>query len=205
MDVDSIPYGVDFSKYIEGEVASCDVFLAIIGPSWFNWYRAERDPQPSDLHDFVRIEISAALKRDIPVVPVLLENAAIPAVEALPIDLQPLFFRHGIRVRHETFSTDIQQLADFLRRRIGAETSSRSRLDRSSKQSTAGKQNNAARPSVSPWLGEYPRSILIALLTGLIAFFIFYALGAGSMSNLLVTFLLPLLHILFHFEQVSKL
>ena len=34
MDVDSIPLGADFVRVLSGEVAKCDVLLAIIGPAW---------------------------------------------------------------------------------------------------------------------------------------------------------------------------
>ena len=34
MDVDHVPAGVDFVEYLNGQVAACDVFLAVIGPNW---------------------------------------------------------------------------------------------------------------------------------------------------------------------------
>jgi len=34
VDVDSIPFGVDFRKHLDEQVAKCDVFLAVIGPEW---------------------------------------------------------------------------------------------------------------------------------------------------------------------------
>ncbi len=33
-DVDSIPFGVDFRKYLDEQVGRCDVFLAVIGRDW---------------------------------------------------------------------------------------------------------------------------------------------------------------------------
>src|SRR5262245_347210 len=36
MDVDHIPAGEDFVGYLNAQVASCDVFLALIGPDWLN-------------------------------------------------------------------------------------------------------------------------------------------------------------------------
>src|SRR5262245_52485603 len=61
MDVDKIPLGADFIDVINGEVAKCDVLLAIIGP---NWIEAEDDNGNRRLdneQDFVRLEIRAAL------------------------------------------------------------------------------------------------------------------------------------------------
>ncbi len=34
MDVDSIPYGVDFRTYLDEQVSQCEVFLAVIGRDW---------------------------------------------------------------------------------------------------------------------------------------------------------------------------
>ena len=34
MDVGSIPVGEDFVRYINNQVAACDVILVVIGPDW---------------------------------------------------------------------------------------------------------------------------------------------------------------------------
>ena len=34
MDVEHIPVGVDFVTHLNDQVASCDVFIAVIGPTW---------------------------------------------------------------------------------------------------------------------------------------------------------------------------
>ncbi len=72
VDVDSIPFGVDFRTYLDEQVAKCDVFLAVIGPDWDGGQRhSEGKSRLEDPGDFVRIEIESALKRQIPVIPVL--------------------------------------------------------------------------------------------------------------------------------------
>jgi hypothetical protein len=114
MDVDSIPLGSDFVKFIKKEVASCDVLLAIIGPKWAHAQDRVGGTRLNDPSDFVRIEIAAALERDIPVIPVLLDEAPMPTADILPSDLHSLLLRNGIRVRHESFKADIQKLVTFL-------------------------------------------------------------------------------------------
>ena len=42
MDVDTIPFGVNFQEYLNAEVARCDVLLAVIGPKWLGKTRARR-------------------------------------------------------------------------------------------------------------------------------------------------------------------
>jgi hypothetical protein len=47
----------------------------------------------------VRLEIESALKRDIPVVPVLVDNARMPAETDLPDSLRSLAYRHAAELR----------------------------------------------------------------------------------------------------------
>ncbi|HKI18903.1 MAG TPA: toll/interleukin-1 receptor domain-containing protein, partial [Isosphaeraceae bacterium] len=34
MDIDTIPFGVDFRKHLDLAVGQCDILLAVIGESW---------------------------------------------------------------------------------------------------------------------------------------------------------------------------
>jgi hypothetical protein len=63
-----------------------------------------------DPNDFVRIEIGAALQRDIPVIPILLDGARIPKPSELPDELKELASRNGLDVRHASFHSDIDRL-----------------------------------------------------------------------------------------------
>src|SRR4051795_4969997 len=36
MDIDSIPYGVDFEQHIRAEINKCDVVLVLIGDNWLD-------------------------------------------------------------------------------------------------------------------------------------------------------------------------
>src|SRR6516164_8905268 len=77
MDVDTIPLGRNFVKAISEKVAQCDVLLAVIGPNWLTIRDEEGKRRLDNPNDFVRVEIGVALKRDIPVIPVLLDGAKI--------------------------------------------------------------------------------------------------------------------------------
>jgi formylglycine-generating enzyme required for sulfatase activity len=96
-DVDSIPLGVDFREHLDEAVGRCDVLLAVIGDSWLESRDGER--RLDDARDFVRIEIESALRRGIPVIPVLVGRAAMPAEQELPESLKPLAFRNAAEVR----------------------------------------------------------------------------------------------------------
>jgi len=118
-DVDNIPLGIDFRTYLEQQVAKCDVFLAVIGRHWMKPQGQKGKSRLADPADFVRLEIEAALKRQIPVIPVLVEGASIPSVDRLPTSLQGLSYRNGIVVRPDPdFHRDMDRLIEHLRAQI---------------------------------------------------------------------------------------
>lgn len=114
MDVDSIPFGVDFRKYLDQQVAKCDVFLAVIGPDWDGSKHNDGKSRLEDPRDFVRIEIESALKREILVIPVLVRGAKTPVTYGLPTSLQELSYRHGLEVRSGSdFRRDMDRLIAY--------------------------------------------------------------------------------------------
>ena len=111
-DVETIQPGVDFVEAIEGALSSCSVMLAVIGRRW-----AGDSGDQSRLHlpnDWIRLEIAAALKRGIRVIPVLVEGAASPVDADLPEDLKPLARRQALTLSDERWDYDVQQLAAAL-------------------------------------------------------------------------------------------
>jgi hypothetical protein len=68
----------DFDEYLKSQVAACDAMLAIIGPNWLTAKDENGQRRLDNPEDFVVIEIGAALARDIPVVPVLVDGARMP-------------------------------------------------------------------------------------------------------------------------------
>ena len=96
MDIDSIPFGVDFREHIDAAVGQCDVLLALIGPNWAGDSEGHR--QLNDRTDLVRIELESALKRNLPVIPILIDHAKMPDVAKTAAVAQALAFRNVIDV-----------------------------------------------------------------------------------------------------------
>jgi TIR domain len=110
MDVDAIPLGVNFASALRDAVARCEVLLAVIGPNWLDARDDTGTRRLDDPNDFVRIEIGAALQRNIPVIPILLDGARVPRRNQLPKELEELAMRNGLDVRHASFHNDIDRL-----------------------------------------------------------------------------------------------
>jgi hypothetical protein len=106
MDVDSVDLGEDFVKKIEETVGSCDVLIAVIGKGWLTACDQEGQRRLDNSEDFVRIEIATALKRDIRVIPVLVDGASMPRSRDLPDDLKALVRRNALQLSHDRFRTD---------------------------------------------------------------------------------------------------
>ena len=110
-DVDSIPLGVDFRVVLDKAVGQCDLLLAVIGRQWLSSQNESGARRLDDQRDFVRIEIEAALRRDIPVIPLLVQGAGMPGENDLPPSLQALVFRNAIPIRPDPdFHHDIDRL-----------------------------------------------------------------------------------------------
>jgi hypothetical protein len=113
-DVDNIPFGVDFVEHLDREVRKCTVLFAVIGRQWLQ-PQADGRRRLDDPNDFVRIEIGSALRRQIPVVPLLVDGASMPRADDLPEDLKPLARRNGIEIRHDPdFHNDMTRLLSRL-------------------------------------------------------------------------------------------
>jgi TIR domain-containing protein len=88
-DIDNIPGGVVWPDYINAAFAKCKVALVLMGPTWLT-IAHDSGRRLDNPDDRVRIEIETALNRTIPIIPVLLQDAKMPATEQLPESLQKL-------------------------------------------------------------------------------------------------------------------
>jgi hypothetical protein len=116
MDVDSIEPGLDFIEVIERTVGSCDVLIALIGRQWLTLTDADGQRRIDDPEDFVRHEIATALRRNIRVIPALIQGALMPRATHLPDNLQPLTRRNALDLSDAHFHRDVDRLIETLDR-----------------------------------------------------------------------------------------
>lgn len=95
MDFDSIPYGVDFQDQIKRTLERARVVIAVIGPAWLG-SRGQASRRIDEPNDFVRFEITYALQRGTPVIPVLVDNTPMPEADNLPKGVEKLALRNAL-------------------------------------------------------------------------------------------------------------
>ena len=157
VDIDKIEPGVDFTEAIAKSLELCDVMLAIIGPGWQGVNTATNSSRINNPNDWVRLEISTALKRNIRVVPVLVDGAEFPTAEQLPEDLQPLLRRQAYEISNKRWRYDTDELIRFLVKSVGIAP-----------------KNQTVEPvkQQSSWWGKnYPWVILVGLLLIIVGIF----------------------------------
>jgi hypothetical protein len=118
VDVDSVRPGLDFVTEVQTAVRASAVVIVVIGEGWFG----ARPGAGSRLHeqdDTVRLEIEEALHSRLPILPVLLDGAAMPRPEQLPGSIASLHRINALPVGHETWDRDVETLLEAVARLRG--------------------------------------------------------------------------------------
>jgi hypothetical protein len=118
IDVDSINPGADFQSVLRSYLERCNIMVAVIGPRWLQSPQASGPTSNGTNHDYVYMEVASALERNLPIFPVLIDGATMPAAKDLPDNLKPLAYRQAFIVRHESFPRDMRGLEQELRRAV---------------------------------------------------------------------------------------
>jgi hypothetical protein len=109
IDTESIQPGEDFIEAIEDAVGSCKILLAVIGQQWLT-YADERGRRLDNPRDFVRLEIAAAIKRGIRIIPITAQGANMPREQDLPDEIAPLARRQAWEVSDVRWKQDVAKL-----------------------------------------------------------------------------------------------
>jgi eukaryotic-like serine/threonine-protein kinase len=125
LDIDSIRPGVNFIAAINQAIASSALMLVLIGPHWLTLGEEGRR-RLDDPTDPVRLELEAALAQHIAIVPVLLEDTAMPPAEELPGSVAEVAALNAFRVHYENFRSDIHQLLNRAEGLLGDSAPARS-------------------------------------------------------------------------------
>jgi hypothetical protein len=113
-DVAAIEPGADFARRVDDAITASDAVLVVIGPQWLSASGPDGVRRLDEPDDYVRREVGAALRSGVRVVPVLVDDAELPAVDQLPDDLRELASRQSVTISDATWHQD----ADALVRRL---------------------------------------------------------------------------------------
>ena len=142
-DVDSIPWGQDFVEAVKEAIGRSQVLLVVIGRGWVS-------PRLNEPDDVVRLEITLALERRIPIIPILVQDAEMPSRKELPPEVAPIAHRNAIEASDIRWDYDTGRIIEAVRTLSG------------SARSVVSPSTPAARHVVS-WLVGQRRRIAVAV------------------------------------------
>jgi hypothetical protein len=179
MDVDSIAPGEDFVNVIENAVGACEILIVVIGRNWLTATDQTGKRRLDNPEDFIRLEIATALNRNIRVIPVIVQDAAMPHRDQLPEALASLSRRNAIEVSDERWKYDVDRLIKVIEEVLGKQT----RIEPGKRQvfEDHSHGNTIHRPS-----NRWPilAVTLGALLVLSVAIWLLYPLVRGGNSNI---------------------
>ena len=159
LDVDSIEIGAPFAKVIGSWISRCDVVLVVIGHGWLTATDDEGALRLGNPRDYVRLELEAALSRDMRVVPLLVHGARMPRATELPESLVPLLERNALELTRTYWELDVARLigalersvVDDKRKRAERETAAarEAQARRAEQEATAARQDQADREAAA--------------------------------------------------------
>lgn len=111
LDVNAIQKGHNFESTILKNIDNAEVVLVLIGKGWMATGKDSSTPRICKEDDYVRLEISRALKQGKNIIPVLIDGAVMPDATTLPKDIRQLTFCNAAEIRHSRFNDDFNSLA----------------------------------------------------------------------------------------------
>ena len=117
MDIDAIPLGVNFREYIDEQISTSDIVLAVIGDHWLTAEDEKGEIRLNNPNDFVRLEIEAALKQGIQLIPIYIGSVQAVPAKRLPKTLQELPMLNATSIRRgNDFYPDVERLVKGIER-----------------------------------------------------------------------------------------
>ncbi len=166
MDIDHIPFGVDFRSHVHDTLLQTDILLAVIGANWIGVdtagharIREEMDP--------VKVEIAMALEQHTTIIPVLVDGAKMPRSTELPPEFANFSFLNAAEVSSgRDFHHHMDRLINAIDRALATDGSVITPYSPSS--SARGKFASTKALTQTPWQDAALRYFVVPLLLLLI-------------------------------------
>jgi hypothetical protein len=129
IDVDNVPLGTDFRKHIQEVWSEIAVLMVVIGPNWLGIAAGAAVGRIHERSDPVRIEVETALRRDITVIPILVDGASMPSAAQLPRSLRHFADRNAAKIDGgQDFHTHMERLILAIDATLGLSVEERAEL-----------------------------------------------------------------------------
>ncbi len=110
LDTSAIQSGEKWPARISQALKRAAIVISIMGPEWLRAQDKFSKRRIDDPNDWVHSEIAYALQRKIPIIPLLVLNAELPAPEGLPPPLRSLLDHQSFVFRDEEWENDLERL-----------------------------------------------------------------------------------------------
>lgn len=115
-DIYSIPVGEDFKLFIQDVISHSKVVLVIIGEKWMSKNPDSNKFRIENTEDYIRFEIETAMKNNIQILPILINDTKIPDSDVLPDSLTEFTNLNVIRLRSGVdFKNDMNRIIHRLK------------------------------------------------------------------------------------------
>jgi len=141
LDSRSLEAATDFPPELWRRLKQSSVLVVLIGPRWLMVRDESGNRRIDDRTDYVRREIRKALKRHIPVLPVLVNGAELPSAKQLPADITAVRDFQFVLLRLWHAETDLDLLADALAQMVPAVPGGGNRKGRAAPHSPSGQSS----------------------------------------------------------------
>lgn len=115
LDIYSLRPGEDYTKQLDVALSRAELLIVVVGN---NWLVPGRDGKPriGALDDTHRHELATAIQRGIPILPITIEGARMPASEDLPEDIAAFSKQQALAISHRHWHEDAQRLFETVYR-----------------------------------------------------------------------------------------
>ncbi len=116
-DIEIVP-GTDFATLLRRQVSTSSLLLLVIGPDWLDMRDADGARRLDNEDDWVRLEVETAMEHGVPIIPLLVGAATMPAPDELPESLRPICAVQAHIMADRSWDHDLDQLCAAIERRV---------------------------------------------------------------------------------------
>ncbi len=162
IDIEKIEPGLDFTQVINKYLEKCEVVLMVIGPDWIGKDKLG-NPRIVKDDDWVRIEISTALKRNVRIIPILVDGANLPDITQLPEDIKYITRLQTHELSNKRWDYDTKKLVSHLSN-IGIEPELVKQINKPPKNSS---NNSLLKIGIGVFIGIFLIVLLALIAAGI--------------------------------------